>query len=150
MVSTQPITLSNILNEYGGNKFNFNPINTTNEKIYYSFEEVGSSIIYHSLNFIDPICKEKSFFARIPIEYINEDYVNNFIGIEEDFYKIIEKNEEYLSTGRIETSKNKKILIFDGKNEMIVQILLGNKILPIRIFLEPDLNLIKTRGYEKW
>lgn len=150
------ITLLDILDEYDGNKFDFNPLTSTPERVYYMFSEVGDNIWYHSIYFIDPIGKQKSFFAKIPIEYISQDTVINSIEIENNFYKIIEerfenKFQEYLPLGRIDTNgDNKKILIFDGQYEIAIQTLLGNRILPVRVFLNPDLNSLCTTCYQKW
>lgn len=142
-------TLLDVLNHYNGNKFNFN-LNISDGKVSYSFPEVGDNDIYHSTIFTDPLSKQKSFFAEIPIEYLSHDTNINPRGIGSNLRKLVEeffkgRPQLHIALGRVDTKDdNKKILIFDGQHKAAAQILLGNKKLPVRIFVDPDLDLLLT------
>lgn len=148
-------TFSDILNNYNGNKFDFK-LTISKEKVYYRFTEVGDDIDYHSIIFTDPIGKQKSFFAKIPVEYINQDTEINSIEIGNNFHKIVgsffnENSNEPIALGRLDTNgDNSKILIFGGLYEAVIQILLGNRTLPVRIFLNPELNSLRAANYQNW
>ena len=117
---------------------------------------MGDNIDYHSVIFTDPIGKQKSFFAKIPVEYIDQDTEINSIEIGNNFHKIVERffnknSNEPIALGRLDTNgDNSKILIFDGLHEAVIQILLGNRTLPVRIFLNPELNSLRTANYQNW
>jgi hypothetical protein len=155
--NSHPITLVDILESKNGNKFNFIPkITESQEKIYYGFPEILDNIYRHSIIFKDPIGGQKSFFANVPIEYINFELKKDLKFQDEHLKKEIEKffekeSEEFLGLGRINLeSYNNKILIFENEYEIAIHILLGEKILPLRIFLNEDSNSLISGKFQKW
>ena len=142
-------TLSDVLQVYNGSKFNFN-ISSSDGKVSYSFPEVGDNTIYQSQIFTDPLSKQKSFFAEVPLEYLYHDTNINPRGIGSNLRKLVEeffkgRPQLHVALSRLDSSNGQnKIMIFDGQHKAAAQILLGTKILPVRIFVDADVDLLLT------
>ena len=141
-------TLSDILKHYNGSKYHMS-ISISDKIVKYSFPELENNEIYQSMMFIDPLSNQKSFFAEIPIEYMFHDSQINPRGIGSNLRKLIEEFDKgrpqlHAALARIDTNTNSKILIFDGQHKAAAQILLGTKKMPIRIFVDPDIDLLLT------
>jgi len=142
-------TLSDVLKEYNGSQFNFN-ISLTDGTVSYSFPDVGDHTIYQSQIFSDPLSKQKSFFAEIPLEYLYHDTNINPRGIGTNLRKLVEeffkgRPQLHVALSRLDTSDGQnKIMVFDGQHKAVAQILLGTKKLPVRIFVDADLDLLLT------
>lgn len=143
------VTLADVLEWFNGSKFKFNA-RIDNNKSQYSFSESGDTTIYESSVYYDSLSKQKTFFAEIPIEYLHHDthinprgIGNNLRGLVEEFF--VGRPQLHIALGRIDTkSADQKILVFDGQHKAAAQILLGTKKLPVRIFVDPDVDLLLT------
>ena len=141
------VTLADLLEEFQGSKFNFR-VSISNNIARYSFSEINDNSIHESPTFTDSLSKQKSFFAEIPIEYLFHDPKINPRGIGSNLRKLIEEFHKgrpqlHVSLARVDTGKN-QILVFDGQHKASAQILLGIKKLPVRIFIDPDEELLLT------
>ena len=139
-------SLKHVLKEFGGSKFEFK-YKIQNSKIYYSFDEIGDLTIKEAPVFIDPLSNETTAFISVPIEYLYHDEAINPRGINssinlliKEFYK---KNPQlHISLARID---NNVIKIFDGQHKAVAQILLDNRQIVLRLFINPDVErLIET------
>jgi len=134
-------SLNDVLKKFKGSAFAFR-YNINNGKIQYSFTELGDTKIYEAEIFEDKLSHEKTVFVNIPIEYIYHDSLINPRGINssisllvKEFYK--GNPQLHISLARI---KDEKINIFDGQHKAVAQILLGNRRLLLRLFLEPNVD----------
>ena len=139
-------SLKDVLASYGGSKYSFKS-KVENNSLKYSFSEARDNQIHFSQIFEDPISKEKTCFMEIPISYIYHDELINPRGINSSISKLVKEfykgnPQLHLSLARIDDNKLK---IFDGQHKAVAQILLGNKKLLLRIFIDTDVDrLIET------
>lgn len=134
-------TLCDVLIEYGGSKYDFH-FREERNLICYSFDTMGDNDIHKTEIFTDKLSGEKSCFIKIPIEYIFHDAVINPRGINssinllvKEFYK--GNPQLHISLARFE---NGKVWIFDGQHKAVAQVLLGQKQLLVRLFINPDVD----------
>jgi HNH endonuclease len=87
-------------------------------------------------------------FARIPIKYLHHDErINprsigtNIRGLIEEFHKGNPQLHVALAWWNPSLG-DEKIHVFDGQHKAAAQILLGSRNLPVRIFLNPDTNVL--------
>jgi hypothetical protein len=102
--------------------------------------------------FKDDLSGMQYFFIYLPIEYMfHDDRINpraigvNLHKLVEEFFK--KRPQLHISLGWIRLDGNAgktKVKIFDGQHKAAAQVLLGIKKLPIRVFLNPDPELLLT------
>lgn len=139
--------LSNILEKFGGSKYNFK-FKIEDDKIRYSFSEIGDNTIYESLIYLDRLSGLKSFFIEVPLEYLYHDEVglnprklsDNVIKLIKEFYH--KRPQLHIGVGRLNTQKDSRLFIFDGQHKAAAQILLGSRKLLLRVFLDPEIELL--------
>ncbi len=141
--SNKSASLKDILKKYNGSKFEFkNKIESNTLK--FSFTDIGDNQTQQTQIFTDNLSNEKSCFIEAPIEYLFHDEIINPRGINNSIRKLIKefdkKNPQlHLSLARID---NGKLKIFDGQHKAVAQILLGTKKLVVRVFLEPNIDVL--------
>ncbi len=141
--------IGDILKEFDGAKYEIS-IKINHGNIEFSLPEVGKNQIYTVPLYTDVLSGLQYFFVNIPIEYLfHDDKINpraiggNLNKLVEEFFK--KRPQLHISLGWIKIENNKgKIKIFDGQHKAAAQILLGVKELPVRVFLNPDLDLLTT------
>lgn len=139
--------LSNVLNKYGGSKYDFK-FKIDGNRIRYSFPELGDNNVYESLIYHDKISGLKSFFIEMPLEYLFHDELglnprklsDNVIKLVKEFYN--KRPQLHIGVGRINTTENSKLFIFDGQHKAAAQILLGSRKLLLRTFIDPEVELL--------
>lgn len=154
-------SLRHILSQHNGSKNAFK-ITIENDIVKYSFPESGDSRIYQGYILTDKQSNFRSFFAEIPLEYIFHDNKINPRGIaQESLRKLLEEffrgrpqlqialarlltKKENSGSGVYDDSQVNKILVFDGQHKVAAQILLGTKKIPVRIFIDPNLDILLT------
>ncbi len=144
--SGKAASLKDVLCLYGGSKYDFR-YKIENNIITYCFNDIGDNEIISSPLFEDELSKEQTCFLHIPIEYIHHDEIINPRGINNSISKLIKEFDKgnpqlHLTLARINDGK---IMVFDGQHKAVAQILLGVKKLPIRLFMNPDIDrLVET------
>jgi len=142
--------LNDVLKLYGGSKYTIS-FSMNNSKIRFSLPDIGINEIFEETIFQDDLSGFKYFFCKLPIEYIFHDDKINPRSIGQNISKLI--NEFYLkrpqlhiSLGYIELDEtsNSPVKIFDGQHKAASQVLLGVKKLPVRIFINPDKDILLT------
>ena len=141
--------LSDIFAEYGGAKYKLK-FKFERDKIKFSFPEVGDNSIYEYPVFEDPLSGFKYFFAVFPIEYLHHDERINPRSIGRSVAKLIKefflkRPQLHITLGYIVTSKGEaEVRVFDGQHKAAAQVLLGVRKIPVRIFVDPDLDVLLT------
>ncbi len=144
--------LSDILTQYGGSKYDL-PFESSGKSgsVKYSLSELGDNRVYEAELLTDKLSAFTYFFAELPIEYLFHDDRINPRSIGQNVSKLIK--EFYLGRPQLHVSlgwilsngdDGRKVKIFDGQHKAAAQVLLGSKRLPVRIFLNPDLDVLLT------
>lgn len=142
--------LGDILKKHGGGKFKL-PVSLEGSELKTSFPDIGQTDLLDYPVFEDNLSGFSSSFLELPIEYIHhDDHINpraigkNLKKIVEEFYK--KRPQLHVSLGWIETatSGHAKVKIFDGQHKAAAQILLGAHRLLVRVFIDPDQDVLLT------
>jgi hypothetical protein len=139
--------LSNILAKFGGSKSEFK-FKIEGNKIKYSFPDIGDNTIYESLIYFDKLSGLKSFFIEVPLEYLHHDELglnprklsDNIIKLIKEFYN--KRPQLQIGVGRLNSTKDSKLFIFDGQHKAAAQILLGARKVLLRVFIDPEIELL--------
>lgn len=142
---SEAASLKHVLEYLGGAKHPFR-YKIENDIFTYSFSEMGDENIYKVPVFTDGLSGEQTVFVELPIEYIYHDELINPRGINSSINLLVkefyQKNPQlHLSLARIDDGK---IKIFDGQHKAVAQLLLGQKRLLLRLFVNPDVDRLIT------
>jgi len=141
--------LNDVLNMYSGAKYKLN-ILIENNRIKYAFPEIGENTVQESLIFKDYLSGFQYFFAALPIEYVHHDDKINPRSIGANISKLIQefylkRPQLHISLGWLDTSSSSVyIKIFDGQHKAAAQVLLGIRYLPVRVFINPNIDILLT------
>lgn len=144
--------LTDILNKYGGSRYDLRlDYNENNQIIKYSLSQIGDDNIYEQRVYTDELSNFRYFFAGLPIEYLFHDDRINPRSIGQNISKLVKefflkRPQLHISLGWVEIDETQKVnvKIFDGQHKAAAQVLLGIKNLPVRIFLNPDVDVLLT------
>lgn len=140
--------LDDIIKSKGGSK---HPLHFKREgnEIQFSLAKLGSNTISKLPVHKDKLSGLEYFFAVLPIEYIfHDDKINprsignNITKLIDEFYQGNPQLHIQLGWIDVKDSAESKIKIFDGQHKAAAQIMLGVKEIPVRIFINPDEDLI--------
>lgn len=116
----------------------------------YSFSDLGDNGLRQVPVYDDPLSGFKFAFAELPIEYLaHDDHVNprtigsNIGKLVEEFHRKRPQLHVPLAWIRTATGSS-RVHVFDGQHKAAAQIMLGVKRLPVRIFLDPDADVLIT------
>lgn len=121
------------------------------EKLRFSFSEIGKNEINETLIFKDKLSGFEYSFMVLPIEYVyHDDKINprsigsNISKLIKEFY--LKRPQLHVSLGwvRLDGHETVKVRMFDGQHKAAAQILLGARYLPVRVFINPDKDLLLT------
>ena len=143
--------LADILTQYGGNKhrltFDFAEDHRT---MRYSLSETGDNRQYSERVYIDDLSGFQYFFAMLPIEYLfHDDRINprsigsNISKLVKEFF--LKRPQLHIALGWLNTGNGGQggaVKLFDGQHKAAAQVLLGVRELPVRVFVNPDLNVL--------
>jgi len=142
--------LSDILGNYGGSQYELYLIQNKN-KVNYSLSQMGDNNIYSERVYIDELSGFKYFFILLPIEYLYHDDKINPRSIGQNISKLVKEffaklPQLHISLGwvEIDDSNKTRVRIFDGQHKAAAQVLLGTRKLPVRVFLDPNLDILLT------
>ena len=142
---TETASLKHVFEHIGGGKFELH-YKVENDMFLYTLSELGDERIFKVPIFTDGLSGEKSVFVELPIEYLYHDELINPRGINSSINLLVkefyQKNPQlHLSLARVDDSK---IKIFDGQHKAVAQLLLGQRKLLVRLFINPDIDRLIT------
>lgn len=140
--------LGDVLEKYGGAKALLR-LRRENDRVELSFSEVDDNRVLTFPLLHDKLSGMDTFFASVPLAYLHhDDRINprsigsNIRGLIEEF---LSKNPQLhvgLAWWAADQDGAGPIKVFDGQHKAAAQILLGVKELPVRIFVEPNINVL--------
>ena len=143
--------LEDVLKKYNGAKYQITLIKSNNY-IRYSLNQIGNPSVIELPVYKDELSGFEYFFTKLPIEYLyHDDKINprsigqNVGKLIQEFYQKRPQLHPSLAWVEIVDDQPTQIKIFDGQHKAAAQILLGVRDLPVRVFINPDLDiLLKT------
>jgi hypothetical protein len=140
--------LGHILKTYGGATANL-ALKKNRNTVEFSLPGIKDTSIFSCPLYKDPLSEMYYFFTVLPIEYLHhDDRINprsigsNVRALIEEFMK--KRPQLHISLGWWAPTDaiSGPVKVFDGQHKAAAQILLGVDRLPIRIFVEPDTNVL--------
>lgn len=117
--------------------------------VEFSLPEVENNEIKKIPIYKDQLSGMISFFTALPLEYLHhDDRINprsigaNIRGLIEEFLQKRPQLHVGLGWWSPDGDGAGPVKVFDGQHKAAAQILLGARELPIRVFLEPDVNVL--------
>ena len=141
--------LGDILTEAGGGNADLS-FKIAQDSIQFTLSAVADEKIYSVPVYQDDLSGFRYFFVRLPIHYLRHDDRINPRAIGSNISKLVE--EFYLRRPQLHvplawmTSKGGKsaVHVFDGQHKAAAQIMLGAKVMPVRVFIDPDPDTLIT------
>lgn len=124
------------------------PMRIEGEKLLFSMPDMNRNSIEQVPIYADELSGEKYFFTKVPIEYLfHDERINprpvggSLNGLIDEFHKKRPQLQVSLAWTEMKDGNTKaKIHVFDGQHKATAQILLGVRELPMRVFLNPNLD----------
>ncbi len=127
------------------------PLRIKSNTAEYSFPDQGRNKIYSAELFTDSLSDTRYFFAKLPIEYLSHDDRINPRAIGSSLKKLVEeffkkRPQLHISLAWVKPNSDgrSRINVFDGQHKAAAQVLLLIRELPVRIFVDPDLDILLT------
>jgi hypothetical protein len=140
--------LGHILSKYGGSTMKLR-LKTELDKVQFTLSGVGDEVIRESSLYTDPLSKMKYFYTILPLQYLHhDDRINprsigtSIRGLIEEFMKGRPQLHVALAWWAPDEDGAGPVKVFDGQHKAAAQILLGVNALPVRVFVQPDMNLL--------
>lgn len=140
--------LGDVLKSHGGGMA-FLRVRRDGSTVEFSFPESGDNGIRRASALRDKLSGMESFFASVPLEYLHhDDRINprsigpNIRGLIEEFREGRPQLHVALAWWEPAEDGSGAVKVFDGQHKAAAQILLGVRELPVRVFLEPDTNVL--------
>lgn len=114
------------------------------DKVRYSLDAAGDSSIHEVPLLRDNLSGIDYFFALLPIEYLHHDERINPRNIGSSLGKLIKEFHDHypqlhVALGWVDSEAGPaNVMIFDGQHKAAAQVLLGTRALPVRVFVNPD------------
>ena len=150
IASDRSPNLGDILAEHGGAKHGL-PVTVDGALLKTTFSDLGQNDVLTFPIYKDEISGFLYSFLNLPIEYLHHDDRINPRAIGNNLKKLVEEFHRklpqlHIALGWIETSHGDltKVQIFDGQHKAAAQILLGARHLPVRVFIDPDTDILLT------
>ncbi len=144
------INLGDVLARHDGAKWGLK-LRRQSNAVEYSLAEYGDNSIRTVPVYQDKLSGMEYFFTTLPIEYIHhDDRINprsigaNIRGLIEEFLKKRPQLHVGLAWWSSQGDVAGTIKMFDGQHKAAAQVLLGARELPVRVFVEPDLDVLLT------
>jgi hypothetical protein len=118
-------------------------------RVEFALPEAGDNAIRGETLHGDKLSGMQTFFATLPLEYLHhDDRINprsigsNIRGLIEEFLQKRPQLHVALGWWAPEADGAGPVKVFDGQHKAAAQILLGTRELPLRVFVEPDTNVL--------
>lgn len=141
--------LSDVLGVYGGAKHSLG-LDVGIDEVRWSFGELADNAVHRAPVYTDKLSGLRYFFAELPIEYLHHDdrinprtIGNNIGNLVGEFFK--GRPQLQVALAWVATDDGPaQIKVFDGQHKSTAQVLLGTRALPMRVFVNPDLEVLLT------
>lgn len=141
--------LADVLSQYGGAKHQL-AFESMGPEMRLTFAEMGNPEIKVVPLYTDPLSKLRYFFAELPIEYLHhDDRINprniggSLAGLVEEFHR--GRPQLHAALAWVDRTDGPGLIkVFDGQHKASAQVLLGIRALPVRVFVDPDPDLLLT------
>lgn len=141
--------LADILSEYGGAKHPLS-FDASGDEAKLSLDATGTPEVLRMPIYTDALSGLRYFFASLPIEFLHhDDRINprniggSLSGLVTEFHR--GRPQLHVALGWVDrTSGSAPVKIFDGQHKATAQVLLGVRELPVRVFVDPDPDLLLT------
>ena len=144
------VNLDDVLHSFGGSLHKLSAkISDDKNSLEFSLSEIGDNSIYKVPLFTDELSSFRYCFTILPIEYLHhDDRINprsigkNISKLVKEFY--LKRPQLHIPLAWISTNDSGKaeIKVFDGQHKAASQILLGVRRLPVRVFVNPDIDVL--------
>lgn len=143
--------LGDVLLRNGGAKYEL-LVRRSKGAVELSFPEVGDTNIYTVPLYRDNLSGLDYFFVKAPIEYLfHDDRINpraiggSLNGLVEEFHRKRPQLHVALVWAELKGDVGSvRLRVFDGQHKATAQVILGVRELPIRVFLNPNLDVLLT------
>jgi len=143
--------LSDVLAAFGGAKHDVR-VKVEDSMVTYSLQEDSSGNLYHVPLYTDSLSGMRYFFCELPISHLHHDSkINpraiggNLRQLVSEFYDKRPQLHVSLAWMQLEPGDHRaRVQIFDGQHKAAAQVLLGVRRLPVRVFVNPDLDILLT------
>jgi len=140
--------LGHVLGQYNGAKYPLR-MRRTDGRLEFTLAETGDPAVRAVPVYRDPLSGLDYTFVVLPLQYLHHDDRINFRsigpkirGLIEEFMKKRPQLHVALAWWEPAEDGAGPVKIFDGQHKAAAQILLGVHELPVRIFLQPDTNVL--------
>ena len=140
--------LGDVLQNYGGGESELR-LKRSDTCVEFSFPHAGDNGIHMAPLYTDKLSGAHYFFALVPLQYIHHDDVinprsigSNIRGLIEEFLKQRPQLHVGLAWWTAKDDGAGNLKLFDGQHKAAAQILLGAKELPVRVFVDPSVNVL--------
>ena len=146
------INLGHVLEHHGGSKHALPiTIDENGNLLRYSLAKISATEVIDAPLWTDDLSSLRHGFARLPIEYLfHDDRLNprgigsNIRGLAIEFFAKFPQLHVPLAWIDSKEEGGPRVRIFDGQHKAAAQVLLGVRYLPLRIFVDPDPDLLLT------
>ena len=140
--------LGDVLERYGGGSAELR-MEVRNGRVEFSLPQTGDNDIHRVPIFHDKLSGMNTFVAQFPLEFLHhDDRINprsigsNIRGLIEEFLDKRPQLHVALGWWAPDSDGAGKLRVFDGQHKAAAQILLGVRELPVRVFVDPDTNVL--------
>ncbi|MDE2685141.1 MAG: HNH endonuclease signature motif containing protein [Chloroflexota bacterium] len=142
--------LRHVLTKYGGGKARLR-VRRESDRVEFSFSETADPRVQSVPLYRDKLSGAEYFFTVAPLEYLHhDDRINprdigaNVRNLIEEFLQGRPQLHIGLAWWAAEEDGAGTLKLFDGQHKAASQIMLGVKELPVRVFMEPDVDVLVT------
>lgn len=143
--------LSDVLRHYSGAKYEL-PLKIDGSNVVLTYPDLGRNDIQTLPLYTDDLSGLKYFFAKLPIEYLfHDDRINpravggSLNGLIDEFHKKRPQLQVSLAWAESNGAQARTVIkVFDGQHKATAQVLLGVREIPLRIFVNPNLDVLLT------
>ena len=140
--------LGDVLHNYGGAKSALQ-LRLNDSHVEFSFPHASDNSVHTAPLYTDKLSGAQYFFMLVPLQYVHHDDVinprsigSNIRGLIEEFLKERPQLHVGLAWWTSDCGGAGNLKLFDGQHKAAAQILLGATDLPVRVFVNPSVNVL--------